>query len=449
MNDFEQQAADLAKRAVETAIAAGAEQAEALSSAGISSLTRFARNRIHQNVTEQGADISVRAVVGTRVGVASTNLTTEEGLRDCCLAAVGAARSAPDDPSFPGLPGPAPVAEADRAFAATRVFDAVDRAEAVRAIIDQSAARDLEAAGGVKTVDQSVAVANSLGVDVAQSLTSVRATVLSMSPAGGSGWASFLGADASDLAAAALGDEAATLAERSENAGDLDPGVYTVVLAPEAVADIIDFCGWLAFGAKAVTEGRSIFATRLGEQIMSAGVTIADDALSRHAMGLTFDYEGQPKRRVGIVEAGSATDYVTDSYYAALSGRPNSGHALPAPNSYGPLPLNLELAPGDASIDELVARVQHGVYVTRFHYVNVEDPVPVTLTGMTRDGTFMIENGHLTRPLKNLRFTQSAIEALAGTLGITRERRFVGTEGSPTLVPGLLLERFRFTGQTS
>ena len=120
-----------------------------------------------------------------------------------------------------------------------------------------------------------------------------------------------------------------------------------------------------------------------------------------------------------------------------------------SPNSYGPLPLNLELAPGDASIDELVARVQHGVYVTRFHYVNVEDPVPVTLTGMTRDGTFMIENGHLTRPLKNLRFTQSAIEALAGTLGITRERRFVGTEGSPTLVPGLLLERFRFTGQTS
>ena len=146
----------------------------------------------------------------------------------------------------------------------------------------------------------------------------------------------------------------------------------------------------------------------LGKQVMSEHVTIVDDALAPDALGLTFDFEGVPKRPVALVEDGVAVGPVTDSYWAAQTGRANTGHALPAPNRSGPMPLNLEMAAGDATLDELIGSVERGVYVTRFHYVNVEDPVPVTLTGMTRDGTFLIENGELTRPLKNLRFTQVA-----------------------------------------
>jgi len=140
---------------------------------------------------------------------------------------------------------------------------------------------------------------------------------------------------------------------------------------------------------------------------------------------------------------------VTDSYWAAKLGIRNSGHALPAPNSYGPMPMNLEIAAGDARIEDMIGAVKRGVYVTRFHYVNVEDPIRAVLTGMTRDGTFMIEDGHLTRPIKNLRFTQSAVEALSSVEAVGAQRTLIGPEeGGANLAPALLLSRWEFTGQT-
>ena len=441
-----QQARELARLAVSMT---DADQAEALVAAESSALTRFANNRINQNVAEENALVNIRAVVGKRVGVASTNRLDDASLRATAEAAVAAARIAPVDPAFPGLPGPQPIIDVDRAVQATRDFDATARAEAVGAIVAQSSSRGLTAAGKVRTAEQVIAVANSLGVDVGQAITGAQATVLSMGAETGSGWASFLDADASNLAPEALGAEAADLAERSANPGSLDPGEYTVVLAPEAVADIMDFLAYVGFSAKAYHEGRSFMSNHLEEGLMSEQVTILDNALAEHAMGLTFDYEGQPKRIVPMIEYGVVIKPVTDSYWAAKTGWGNTGHALPAPNPYGPMPLNMEMSAGTSSIDELIGSVKNGVYVTRFHYVNVEDPISVLLTGMTRDGTFMIENGRLTRPLRNLRFTQSAVQALYWCDGATKERRFVGTEEGASFVPGLLIKKFNFTGQTT
>lgn len=434
----------LARRAVELT---AADQAEAVVVSSASALTRFAGNRIHQNVAEENTQVSVRAVIGTRVGVAGTNRTDDESLRRCCEQAVAIARLAPEDPDFPGLPGPQPVDETSRAVDATARYGPAERAAAAAALIGQSAERSLTAAGKVAAATSVLAVANSLGVDVAQATTDARATVLSMARNGGSGWASFASRDASELAAISLGDEAALLASRSENPGDLEPGTYHVVLSPEAVADLIGYMAYGGFSAKAFAEGRSFLTGRLGEKMLDPRVSITDDALIPEAIGPTFDFEGQPKRRTPIFAEGVAVQPVTDSYWAAKLGRENSGHALPAPNPYGPWALNLEMAPGDAAIDDLVAAVDHGVYVTRFHYVNIEEPMHAVLTGMTRDGTFLIENGRLTRPLKNLRFTQSAIDALAHVEGISAERRLVG-EDETALVPALLLPRFAFTGQT-
>ncbi len=445
---YKQKAQELAGRAVRVALEAGAEQAEALAAFETTALTRFASNRIHQNVAEQDAQVSVRAVVGTRTGVASTNRLDDDSLRACCDAAVAAARSSQDDPDFPGLPELNDVTDMDRAVEATTLFSAKDRARAAGEIIEQSSVHGLTAAGKVQTGTTALAIANSKGIDSATTTTSVIATVLSMGPDGGSGWASFNGTDVSELAAVALGDQAAQLARRSINPGELEPGEYTVVLAPEAVADILQFLGWMGFSAKAVAEGRSFMSGHEGELLMSPLVSISDDALGPQAMGPTFDYEGVGKKRVSLVEKGVAVGPVTDSYWAARTDSPNTGHALPAPGTHGPLPLNLVMEPGDASIDELIASVERGVYVTRFHYVNVEDPVPVLLTGMTRDGTFLIEDGHLTQPLKNLRFTQGAVEALKNVQGVTRERMMTGSEGAASLAPGLLIEGFSFTGQT-
>jgi len=276
----------------------------------------------------------------------------------------------------------------------------------------------------------------------------VRATVLSTGAAGGTGWASFSGRDASELDAAALGTLAADTARRSADPMELDAGIYTVVLAPEAVADIAQFIAWYGCSIKSVEEGRSFMSGKLGQRVTSPLITLVDDALRPSACGLTFDFEGQPKTRVALIDAGVAASPVTDSYWAARTGRPNTGHALPAPNSQGPLPLDVALEAGDAEASALIASVKRGIYVTRFHYVNIEDPTRVTLTGMTRNGTFLIENGELARPVKDLRFTQPALEALDTTLGVSAYRQLVGEEGG-ALVPYLLLERFTFTGRTA
>jgi predicted Zn-dependent protease len=425
-----------------------ADAAEAIVVSAEDSLTRFAENRIHQNVTEGDTRVSVRAVLGDRQGVASTNRLDNESLAACCATAVAAAAAAPPDPDFPGLPAPVPVSTPDRAAAAAANFNPDRRAEAAHAIVRQCSSRLIKAAGGVASTLQTVAIGNSLGVDVGMEATAVRATVLAHTDRGGSGWASFHGPDPAGLMADELGDEAATLAQRSEYPSDLDPGSYTVVLAPEAVADIVDFLGYLGLSARAFEEGRSFMSGHIGERIMSEYVTITDDALGPEAFGLTFDFEGMPKRRVSLIENGRAVGVVTDSYWAARTDRENTGHALPAPNSHGPLALDLRMEAGDSTLDELIGSVERGVYVTRFHYVNVEDPVPATLTGMTRDGTFLIEDGALAAPLKNQRFTQGAVAALGAVRAVTRERASFDAMAGSVLVPGLLIDGWEFTGQT-
>lgn len=425
-----------------------ADQAEAVVASTTSALTRFANNRIHQNMTDTDTQVSVRAVLGTRVGVASTNRTDDESLARCAAAAAEAARHAPEDAGFPGLPGPEPIVAAPRASAGAGGYDAERRAEAARAIIGQSEARGLVAAGTVAVSDSAVAVANTHGVLAAMGADSLRATVLSMGAGGASGWASFLTNDATSFSPASVGGKAATIAERSAEPAALPAGIYTVVLAPEAVADILDFLGYVGFGARAFAEGGSFLSGALGTRVMDERISISDNALSPGTIGLTFDFEGQSRHTTPLIEGGVAVGPVTDSYFAHALGLPNTGHALPAPNPFGPMPLNLEMSAGDATEADMIASVKRGVYVTRFHYVNVEDPMKVVLTGMTRDGTFLIEDGGLTSPLRNLRFTQSALEALSHVIAVGSQRTLIGLgEGGATLAPALLLERWEFTGQ--
>lgn len=441
-----EQVGEVAQRAVRVT---SADAAEAVVTSTDSALTRFAGNRIHQNVAENDTQLSIRAVLGTKTGVASTNRLDDAGIAACAAAAVDAARHAPEDPGFPGLPGDASYESVPRYSAEAAAFEAERRADAAQAIIAESRSRGLTAAGTVSRSVFSLAVANSLGVIRTAESADVRATVLSMRDAGGSGWASWLGRDVSRFDPASIGQRAALTAERSADAVSLDPGTYTVVLAPEAVSDLLDFMGYLGFGAKAFAEGGSFLVDRIGAKIADERITVTDDAHLPETIGIPFDFEGVPRQRVPLIEAGVAREPVTDSYYATKLGLPNTGHALPAPNAYGPLPLNLSLSAGDMTEADMIASVDRGVYVTRFHYVNVEDPMKLVLTGMTRDGTFLIENGALSRPVKNLRFTQNLLDALSHLGGVGSERVLIGPgEGGATLVPALLLERWNFTGQT-
>jgi predicted Zn-dependent protease len=202
----------------------------------------------------------------------------------------------------------------------------------------------------------------------------------------------------------------------------------------------------MGFSALALQEGRSFLCDRLGQQIVSEQISIWDDGLDPRGTPLPFDFEGVPKRRVDLIERGVARGVVYDSETAAREGKRSTGHALPAPNVWGPFPINLFLGTGDRSRSELLGALDRGVLVTRFWYVNPVHPRQAVLTGMTRDGTFLVERGEIVRPVRNLRFTQSMLDALGATLGVgsvaTPTEAFFGA----TVVPPLLLGRFTFTG---
>jgi len=266
---------------------------------------------------------------------------------------------------------------------------------------------------------------------------------------GGSGFAEAFAAGADEIDPDALGRRAADKATASRAPTDLEPERMTVVLEPSAVATLVGFLASIGFGGRDLLEGRSCLSGKAGRVVAAPAVSIYDDATEPGTLGIPFDFEGVPRRRVDLIRGGVFVDGVYDLRTAARAGKASTGHALPAPNPEGPYPLNLFMAPGDATVEEMVAATERGVLVTRFHYSNIVHPVKSTITGMTRDGTFLIEGGEVTRPTKNLRFTQSILEALSNTTMIGRTTELASEFFfSASRVPALRIEGFRFTGRS-
>jgi predicted Zn-dependent protease len=204
-------------------------------------------------------------------------------------------------------------------------------------------------------------------------------------------------------------------------------------------------------GALAMQEGRSFMCGRLGDKVAGDNITVWDDGYDLRGLALPFDAEGVPKQRVTLIENGVAKGVVYDSFTAGREeGQVSTGHSLPAPNNMGPIPINLFMAPGQASTRDMLASTERGIWVTRFHYTNPVDPVRAIFTGMTRDGTFLIENGQITRPLKNLRFTQGILEALSQADMLGAELKMIKSDyGNFSLcVPAAKINEFQFTGTT-
>jgi len=200
----------------------------------------------------------------------------------------------------------------------------------------------------------------------------------------------------------------------------------------------------MGLGALAYQEGRSFLCGKLGQKVLDEKITIVDDGLDPTGLPTPFDGEGTPKRRVVLFERGVARNVVYDVRTAAKEGRTSTGHGSPAPNPSGPMPGNMLMEPGGSSVEEMIRSTKRGLLVTRFHYTNVAERSKATITGMTRDGTFLVENGAVAGPVRNLRFTESCLRALSAVEFVGRERRRIGT----TVVPALKLRSFRFTGAT-
>jgi predicted Zn-dependent protease len=437
----------IADRAVALATAAGAGEAEALVSVEAAQLTRFANSEIHQNVAETNGSLNLRLAVGKRVGVASSNRLDDDGLRRLAETAVSIARNSAELEDWGGLPEPTPVRELPAGWSeATAAATPEQRAEGVRAVIAAADSRSVRAFGSFSTSAEHLAVANSHGVRAAQRRTATQLLAVMMAADGGSGYAEQSGVDLGTIDAAAVGREAAEKAQATANPVAVDPGDWTVVLEEYAVVDVLSLLAYMGFSALAVQEERSF--AEPGKVIGSDLVTIVDDAAEPGAMPMAFDYEGVAKERVVLVDHGVCRDVVWDQQTAARAGRRSTGHGLPAPNPYGPFPLNLVMAAGSTSRDALVGEMDRGLLVTRFHYTNPVHPKLAIVTGMTRDGTFLVENGRIVGPVRNLRFTQSYLAALAGTVAVGSERRTVRGDFGGVLVPPIRVEGWTFTGAT-
>lgn len=440
---------DRLAEAAESALKVGADGAFALAYHQWGGLTRFASSQVHQNTWRDDVEIKVMAVVDERrVGVATTHSLEPDAVRRAAEDAVAIARVTPADPEFPGLAPPATYAAKDSYDEATATASPADRAAAVGRALGEFRSGQ-EGAGYCETTGTEVLLASTTGMRAYARSSVASMSVLAMEPSS-SGFAELTKHRLGDLDPAGLARRAVQKAEAGRDPRPVEPGPYTVVLEPAATATIIQFLAWLGFGAKSYLESRSFLAGRLGDRVCSERVTIVDDPLAADALGLPFDFEGTPARVVTIVEDGIARDVVWDRATAAKAGRDSTGHALPPPNPDGPFPLNLEMKPGTETLDGIIASTERGLLVTRFHYSNVVNEKETVLTGMTRDGTFMIEDGAIAYGVRNMRYTQNALEALAqvdavgDTTEIATELFFGGARA-----PAVRIRGFNFSSATT
>ncbi len=431
-----------------------ADQSEVLLITEDSSLTRFANSSIHQNVAEENATLSVRVIFGKKIGSASTNVINDESLKKVVDKAVEIAKLQKENPDFVSLPERKKIREINTFFPATAAYSPAQRAEGVQLVVKTGARHDLSAFGAYSNGTVELGVANSRGIEAYTVFTDAFLNVIMMSN-GASGYANSVSRNIEDIDPGKIAGEAAEKCLGSKDPREIEPGEYEVILEGYAVSDLLLFLGHLGFGALAVQEVRSFMCNKFGKRITGENITIWDDGLNPESFAVPFDFEGVPKEKVILVEKGIAKNVVYDSYTAAKEKRNSTGHALPSPNTHGPMPLNLFLQSGEATKEEMISSTKRGILVTRFHYTNVVEPMKTIITGMTRNGTFLVEEGKIKSPVKNLRFTESILKALSNVSMICREGK-LASEGTiyerrfatGSVVPAIKVDKFNFSGVT-
>lgn len=413
------------------------DRAEAIVSAttGTSALTRFANSVIHQNVAEDASSVFVKVIVDGRYASASTTQTDGDALARLVDRTIEAARLRPPDPEWPGLAPPAPAADVEHFDEDTADASPDARAAVVRDFV--AAGAGLEAAGYCSTAGLTVAFANSAGQRL-QGRHTV-ATINGIHRTGTSdASATASGTRLADLDGGVTGAAAAERARAAAEATDVAPGSYPVVLTGECLANMLQFLAYAGFNAKAHRDGTSF--VHLGEQQFDERVSIWDDATDPRALGLPFDNEGTPKRRVDLVQAGVTTSLVHDRRTARLAGAESTGHGL-GQEAAGAYPANLFFGEGEPGTDagDLIAGMERGLVVHDFWYTRILDPKTQVVTGLTRNGVFLVEDGAITRPIRNLRFTQSFVGALG-------PGKVAAIAGDARLVNGMHVPSVRLTG---
>jgi PmbA protein len=424
----------------------GVKDVEAMIGGSAGALTRFANNTIHQNVAERTCFLSVRAQIDGRTARASTNSLDAEAIQSVVEQAISITRLQEPDQELPPMSEPEPVIETIRAFESTAASTPQHRAAAVAEAIALIEAAGQTAAGIYSTGESVLALINSRGVSTYHPETLATFSVTAMAQ-DSSGWAKASTCDAAALETVKLASVAASKAVASASPGVWDPGKYTVILEPAAVLDLVGQM-FMDFSATALRDGRSFLTDRIGKTLFGKNITIYDDVYHPFQAGPAFDGEGVPRRKLAMVEGGVVREVAYSRQAASLEAKQPTGHGFPLPNEMGEAPMNVVIAGGEATIDEMIASTERGILVTRLWYIREVDPYEKIMTGMTRDGTFRIENGQVTGGLRNFRFNQGLVELLQNVEALGPSVRASGEEAMDAVVPAMKVRDFNLTEVT-
>jgi predicted Zn-dependent protease len=409
-------------------------------------LTRFANNTIHQNVAEQVLTVSVRTVLDGRTARATTNKTDEESLRRVVAASKSLARSQPRNPNLLPMPGPQKYTKVSRYFENTADATPADRARAVARVADMAEKNKQTAAGIFTTGVTQSAIANTSGLFASHRQTRAEFSITILE-SDSSGWAKANAPDLTRIDPVALAKSASEKSTASRKPREAAPGKWTVILEPAAVLDLVGFL-FYDFAGTAVADQRSCFNKRMGKRVMGQNITLHDDVYHPLQSGLPFDGEGIPRQRVLLVDKGVPSNLVYARATAKKMKAKPTGHGFSLPNDYGEAPMNLVFSGGNSSVDEMVHSTERGVLVTRLWYIREVDPYEKILTGMTRDGTFLVQNGRVAGGIRNFRFNQSILEMLSNVELLGPAVRAAGEESFEMVLPPMKVRDFHFSEVT-
>jgi PmbA protein len=441
------------------------DEVELMIGGGAYALTRFANNGITQNVAEENYSLSVRVNMNGRTARATTNKTDDESLRRVVTQAEALARVQQPDTDLLPMPTAsevepqgATVRPPSRYFEATAAITAADRAAQVERMVAAGKKHNLTAAGTYASGRHVEGLFNSRGVARWYQQTSAEASI-TMIAGNSSGWQKANSPNADDFDAAHLAEIAAEKARLSANPEEIPAGKYTVILEPAAVLDLVGFMFW-DFSGLALLDQRSFLNNRMGTQLFGEHINIVDDAYHPLQSGIGFDGEGVRRERVTLVENGVPKNVVYSRASAALMAKSElagsvgqvkpTGHGFSLPNEMGESPLNVVFATpsNSTTVDAMIESTDRGILVTRLWYIREVDPYEKILTGMTRDGTFLVKNGKIEQGVRNFRFNQGIIHLLSNVEAMSVPVRASGEESFDMVVPAMKVRDFNFTEVT-
>lgn len=438
------------RRIIETVLrlakSTGAGETEVHVDETADSLTRFANNAIHQNVAEHGLNVSIRTVADGRTARATTNKIDDDSLRAAIQASLSLAHSRPRDPHLLPMPGKQRYRKVNRFVNATATLTPEDRARAVKRACDLAIENGQVAAGIFSSGQTQSAVGNSRGLFAAHRETHATFSITMQENAAAS-WAKANAADVRGFDPQKLAERASEKAHMVVDPREIQPGRYTVILEPAAVLDLVGFL-FYDFAATALEDKRSCFNDRMGKQVCGKNITIIDDVYHPLQLGAPYDGEGMPRQRVLLVEHGVPKNLVYSRGSAKAAGKKPTGHGFALPNEYGEAPMNLVFLGGDASLEKMIASTDRGLLVTRLWYIREVDPYEKVMTGMTRDGLFLVEKGRVSTGIRNFRFNQSILEMLRNVELLSPAVRATGEEAFEMVVPAMKVKDFHFSEVT-